>query len=328
MNPALLDARSQDAIRPVRIGLGISNCFLSDFEFWWTMAITVYPVGGLGNQLFIYGAGLAEARRVGADLLVDPLHLILDPKRDLELTSFESDFTLIKRSNSHFPLLLRQKMLTLRNGRIDRPEGSTFLCLPYAKSRFRTFASHRKKFWGYLQSWRYFESIDTELREQLRSIKKKSAWFDNVSLQIRNAPRTIGLHVRRGDYVGNSSMGEIPRKYYESAINLICAGQNDVDIFVFSDDPNLTADCNFIGQGLGRVHYAENRKIRRPIEVVNLLASCDHVVMANSTLSWWGAWLGARETQIVIYPRPWLTGFRMDERDFALPTWFSLGWES
>lgn len=289
------------------------------------MSLTIYPVGGLGNQLFIYAAGLAHSRRIGTDLVIDPIHLILDPQRTLELTTFESDFSLVDRDEPNLLLHLKQKLLLLRNGPIESETTKHGLSPVFNYSPITQFSKGNGKLWGYFQSWKYFESVSDELRPSMRRIKNKSKWFDEVSEEIQSRESAIAVHVRRGDFVGNTKIGPTPEAYFRSALTLLNQKLDIEDIFVFSDEIDSLEENSFLSTRARKIHYVSNSVDSKPIEILNLMAACDHVVMANSSLSWWGAWLGSRPTQIVVYPRPWSREIWFDDRDFALPAWISMG---
>ena len=296
-------------------------------ERWSNLRITVYPVGGLGNQLFIYAAGLSKARSTSARLEVDPIHITLDRRRNLELNSFESDFSIVDRDGPTPCLMLLQKLFAVRDGRIDHRNSDRCLT-PIFRYDPKFFDRSRRRLWGYFQSWQYFETVADELRDQLRGIRSKSSWFEEISAEIQNSGPSVAVHVRRGDFVGNEVLGALPESYFESALRFIMRAAKCSDVFVFSDDIESLEAKEFLSGTTATVHYVRNHELAQPIEVVNLLAKCDHIVMSNSTLSWWGAWLGSTDSQIVVYPRPWFSGRLSDERNFALPSWVSLGWRA
>lgn len=289
------------------------------------MSVKVYPAGGLGNQLFIYATGLATARRLGVDLQVDPIHLTLDPLRKLELDSFRSYYKLVDRSGRLLPLRLTQQALNIRFG----PFNNQLLeqSLPGSRHVGRWGGSPRSRhLWGYFQSWAYFDDIATTLRDDLRLIVNKSDDFMSLSRQIQDSEVPIGVHVRRGDFAENSPHGRLPDSYFEAALTLVTGSKPASDVFVFSDDiPSLRA-ASFLGARPERIHFLDQKNKLRPIEIVNLLAQCERIVMSNSSLSWWGAWLGASKSQTAIYPRPWLPVGSAAVEGFALTHWQSLGW--
>lgn len=149
---------------------------------------------------------------------------------------------------------------------------------------------------GYLQSPRYFSHVSDELAGALRfrpdvSSRCDEAWAGLGALRSRG--QTVSVHFRRGDYVGNPTHPVCGHEYYEQALALFpgCV------FVVFSDDPewcrqNLHGDdFSVVSTGSDLVDMA-------------LMSRCDHHVIANSTFSWWGAWL-ARGAGRVVAPARW-----------------------
>ena len=147
----------------------------------------------------------------------------------------------------------------------------------------------------YLQDLRNFEEIEDDVRNYFSPRpdvwRRLAARFDG----ILSLPHKTSLHVRRGDYVGhNGFFANLPVAYYMEAMSL-----TQGPYLVFSDDipwcrSNLPGDCVFM----------ENN---RDYEDLFLMAACDEHIVANSTFSWWGAWIGGGHA---ILPREWGTGLR------------------
>ena len=295
------------------------------------MAVVISPVGGLGNQLFIYAAGKALSREHDLPLLVDTSHYRKYHNRLFELDSFDSEWEDVASVQTYgFSLNqnLVQSYLRVRNlflrlcHRDGKGLGEAFVFDP-------SFLKFRGNFWlsGYLQSWRYFDGVGDELRNEITKVENPTNFYHEAQKEIHNAPVSVAVHVRRGDYISNSYMGILPDKYYERSLNLLESLIGDFQVFIFSDDTDSLIEESFLSKWAARMTVLRASKDSRPVETLRLIAMCDHVVMANSSFSWWGAWLGQRAGRQVIYPRPWLAGVRADDRDFSLPTWISIGTE-
>jgi hypothetical protein len=295
------------------------------------MAVVISPVGGLGNQLFIYAAGKALAREHDLPLLVDTSHYRKYHNRLFELDSFDSQWEdAVTTQNYGFFLnqKLVQSFLRVRHlfwrlcQRGGRGLEEAFVFDP-------SFLKFGGNFWlsGYLQSWRYFDAVGDELRNEISRIENPTNFYRKAQKEILDATVSVAVHVRRGDYISNNYMGILPEKYYERSLNLLEYLIGDFQVFIFSDDTDSLIEESFLPKWAARMTILRASKDSRPVETLRLIAMCDHVVMANSSFSWWGAWLGQRENRQVIYPRPWLAGARADDRDFTLPTWISIGTE-
>lgn len=293
------------------------------------MAVVITPVGGLGNQLFIYAAGKALARQKEVPLIVSTSHYRRYKDRVFELDSFESeweDSSLYRTpafsvAQKLVQLLWRTRRLVetqVRRGATPFDEALLF------RPRHLRLAGH---FWlaGYFQSWRYFDAVAEEMRVEISSIRKPSEFFRQTLENIRNVRVSVAVHVRRGDYTTNDYMGITPEEYYETSLRLMESLVGEFHIFLFSDDTRYLARTSFLSEWANRTTVVEPSEKSRPVETLNLIAMCDHVVMANSSFSWWGAWLGQRENRHVIYPRPWFARALVDDRDFALSSWICIG---
>jgi len=147
---------------------------------------------------------------------------------------------------------------------------------------------------GWLQSEKYFERSKVEVRKQLKFkwkflgdlMAENKEWFEKD---------TIAISVRRGDYVNNPNYALLPINYYIGALLKEFPDYHNYNIIIFSDDMEY---CKLHFQCLPNVYYAEGNAI----EQLCLMSLCDHFIIANSTFSWWGAWLGEKEHSKVIKP--------------------------
>jgi hypothetical protein len=137
---------------------------------------------------------------------------------------------------------------------------------------------------GFFQSEKYFEGADDEIRNMFKL---------NIQPEYKDY---VSIHVRRGDYVQHSnSFPPITWDYVNQALNYICRRiELPIKVIVFSDDiqwcrDNFPKDCEF-SEG------------RNEFEDLSIMASCSHHIIANSTFSWWGAWLGYNPDKIVVSP--------------------------
>ena len=163
---------------------------------------------------------------------------------------------------------------------------------------------------GYWQSYRYFEDAADLIRAEIRPAWPFSdanrAWLARIE-----AANAVCLHVRRGDYLDHR--GEAPllcaRSYYDAALAHVRRSVQDAQIFVFSDDiawcRETFADAGF--------SFVDSNGADDAADDLRLMAACRHHVIANSSLSWWGAWLARHPGQVVIAPQPWLPDVSSDQ---------------
>lgn len=169
---------------------------------------------------------------------------------------------------------------------------------------------------GYWQSEKYFESISDEIRKEL-TLTMVSDEVSRTADRLREG-NSVFLHVRRGDYLNPWTAqyhGNLGMDYYNKAIEYIKERVADVQVFVFSDDPGWCKGmlpCEVIS---GRFNRYED---------LYLLSQTRHAIIANSTYSWWGAWLGERSDSIVVAPQRWFGTAPLDVSDVIPSRWVKL----
>jgi hypothetical protein len=156
---------------------------------------------------------------------------------------------------------------------------------------------------GYWQSRRYGEGAAEVIRSELRLIRPPSAANQAWLARIQSAATAVALHVRRGDYlnVGTESTLVCARSYYDKALRHMRERLGDPQVFVFSDDIPW---CRDAFSALD-VAFVDVNGPDDATEDLRLMAACRHHIIANSSLSWWGAWLARHPEQVVIAPQPW-----------------------
>jgi hypothetical protein len=160
---------------------------------------------------------------------------------------------------------------------------------------------------GYFQSPRYFDGVEPLLRErfQLKAplTKRAACWAEKIAA----SPCSVSLHMRRGDYltaVASAVHSALDKSYYDRAVALIhdFVG-HEADFFLFSDEPDFIAQAF---SGLPRAHVVRSDP-SASWEDMFLMARCRHHIIANSSYSWWGAWLNPAKDKRVIAPARWFT---------------------
>jgi hypothetical protein len=273
-------------------------------------SVTSYLTGGCANQIFQYATGLALARRLGVDLKLDvswyEMAMPHQQPRMYSLGLFKGVDARVVRS------LL---------GQVIREEEFS-----YNPELFEN-APRKCSLVGYWQCEKYFFGLRDELRERLlprEPLPAPSIATERAILQA--GERSVFVHVRRTDYVGNPNHVVLPMDYYRDATALIAAKVLEPVFFIFSDDPEW-CEANFklpypttIVRNLDRT--VEHHLGREDAELY-LMRLCGHAIIANSSYSWWGAWLGADiKGGIVIAPKTWVgRASKYDPRDIVPGRW-------
>lgn len=290
------------------------------------MSITIEPLGGLGNQLFVYGFGLRLARELNVELESDIWRFHNYPWHIYELDTFTNSIsrTYSSRRREVFGHRARgvirrgqrYRLLPRHFGRLALEEGSTYdptlLALPDG-SRLS----------GYFQSWRYLTPILDELRAQISSPISPSPWLAATRAQLAELGPWTAVHVRRGNYTQIASMGLVADEYYRRAIREVDLHSGEIPLVVFSDSCEL-AEQMLVFQN-HRTIFITNPPEVRAIEVLQLMSDASHLIIGNSTFSWWAAFLRDRPGRTIVAPRPWLDDLSFNERDLLPGDWITLG---
>ena len=172
--------------------------------------------------------------------------------------------------------------------------------------------------YGNFQSEKYFINIRNILIKEFTLKRNISDYGKIVKDEINKSSCSCSLHIRRGDYLTNSVVnkvhGVLGLDYYKKAIKLLEEKQGDVQYFIFSDDiqwakENLNIEKSF---------FVDDQKERTPNEDVYLMSLCNHNIIANSTFSWWGAWLNDNDKKVVISPKQWFMDKKINNNTFDL----------
>lgn len=277
--------------------------------------------GGLGNQLFQYCTGRALARRHETELTLDFSSLRFEGRRN-ELVHFAiaatgaSRWAVLKHEGPRLRLPLLRYLDFSRASCVREPHfhyDPGFESLP-----------DDVMIDGYWQSPRYFEDHWDLLRRELRIVTPASSANRAMAARIAAQP-AAAIHLRRGDYVSNPESarrhGLPPLAYTREAMARIRSRVPGVRFFLFSDQParaweELAPPSDVIA--------VDQNAPDRGVEDLRLMALCDHFVIANSSFSWWGAWLGAHAHSLVFAPKQWFLIPEMNTDDLIPGSWVRL----
>lgn len=266
-------------------------------------AIEVLIDSGLGNQMFQYALGRSLSVRLHRPLILDTSLLFQEPGWGFDLRHFR----LGRHRVRNWPFLpWRVRMKLLRILASQGMEVVRWIIEPGLQFSSEVLATDKPcVLEGYWQSERYFDSISDQLREDFMIVTAQDARSGECQTRIRSV-KSIGLHVRRADYVTlpscNAFHGTCPKEYYDAALELIVSRLGpDAELFVFSDDMKWVREN--IQYALPTTYVDWNQD--RSYEDLRLMSSCRALIMANSSFSWWAGWLNARPDKLVVAPRQW-----------------------
>ena len=293
------------------------------------MTITIEPLGGLGNQLFIYGLGLRLARERNTELICDLWNFYGYEWHEYELDTFHNSISRTYSSRSREIFGYRSRGLIRRARALHMDPTSIVNLVLEHDSLFDSrvlLAPNGSRINGYFQSWRYFEPVADELKEQISNPKNPSQWMHDTRKQLSELGPWTAVHVRRGTYLQVPIMGLVGNDYYSRAISFLDNLVGDLPLVLFSDSPDLLTDLQ--SRYRDRVTVISSPDYVRAIDVLQVMSDASHLVIGNSTFSWWAAYLRDRSDRVVIAPRPWLDDKNFNERDLIPQGWLTMGRDS
>ncbi len=269
--------------------------------------------GGLGNQLFQYAAGRALATHHQVPLKLDLYTYTRHRYRKFELHHFKIDAPEATREEVH-QFTGPNPIVRYLNKRENYFRCPAVFAQPHYHFYEDFFALPSDLYLsGYWQSEKYFANIAGEIRNHLTPAKPLDE--RNVSYQQQmQSQNSVAVHVRRGDYTAGayqSFFGTLPETYYGEAMTYVRQRINNPVFYFFSDDIDWcrksfgTTGAEFIHHNTGEEAYKD----------LLLMASCRHNIIANSTFSWWGAWLNANPDKVVVAPRQWFKSSYLDRKE-------------
>lgn len=272
--------------------------------------VVVILKGGLGNQLFQLACGMWVARRADASLALDPAWFANQTKRTLEIEPLVEVLPKVSLELGAAAEMPPDRKYWERGFRFD-PRLAEIA--PPVTLR------------GHFPLPRYVDPVLDELRGVLLSGDLMSPWAKDVAASLADV--TVGVHVRRGDYVEDPTTaahhGACSVGYYERAWKLIARVDPGATAVIYSDDVAWVRD-NLRLAGADSVAVIDPPKHELPLQSLMLLARSTHWIIANSTFSWWGAALGRRPNSLTIAPRPWWANEKSVDRDLLWPDWLTL----
>lgn len=277
--------------------------------------IIVRLKGGLGNQMFQYALGRVLSVKNKTDLALDisffDLKLKNITKRSYYLNIFNIKAKIVNKNKiaAYFFSLFR-KIVKMNGAEKSFSFDSSILSLGpdvYLD--------------GYWQSPKYFKGYEGIIKEDFNLKNIPSPNIQILANEISSI-NSLCIHVRRGDYVGSKYHEVVNNEYYEKGIEYIFSKTPIEKIYVFSDDidwcrenlsfkiPAMFVDDEYAGsKGEGHMF---------------LMSQCRNFIIANSSFSWWGAWLCVNKDKIVVCPKQWFGDASIDISDLIPDKWIKI----
>jgi hypothetical protein len=293
------------------------------------MPITIKLQGGLGNQMFQYALGRKLALLLHTDLKLDKTLYDNYPHHAYSLNPFFVIQNFVTPDEVASTLKYRRK-----------PGKIWYLYNKIIANSKKYFTEKRFEFDpdvlalpdgayidGYWQTEKYFKDIEDTIRKDF-TLRVPLTPESNQVLESIKSSNAISLHIRRGLYVTHpvfsAHHGSCSDEYFGTAIDYIAKRVSNPHFFIFSDDHEWTREHI---KPPYPTTYIEHTSVQTDYEDIILMSNCKHHILANSTFSWWGAWLNPSHEKIVIGPADWFRGVRAKKyntKDILPPSWIRL----
>ncbi len=287
-------------------------------------------ISGLGNQLFQYAVGRQISIEKRVSLKLDITFFESQDLRSYKLNNYninadiasseEVKYFLYKYNNSLLPSkVLRkvEKLLPRTKRKLFKEE------VPWQFEPELFKVSSNIYIDGYWQHYKYFENIDPVIFKELTIKNPYTDFAKSTMNDINNNESSVSIHIRRGDYItdkqANNLMGVLPLSYYYSAVDMIKQRIVNPTFYIFSDDLDwarnnlkISSSCYYIDGGKD---YFD----------LDLMSNCKHNIIANSSFSWWGAFLNTNINKIVIAPKQWVLSENINKNiELIFPSWIKI----
>ena len=284
-------------------------------------------IGGLGNQMFQYVTGRRAAyinkTKLKLDIKGYENQVGMTPRKYcLDIFNIQENFASETEINKLKKNTFTQKVL--------KSIHPVFFNNSYIKEKHFHFdpdilkISDSSCLEGYWQSEKYFKDIEKIIHKEFTFKHKLDAANRKTISRIKNCD-SVSIHIRRGDYVSNKQIntfhGICDLDYYNQAIEYVASKIKSPYFFVFSDDIQWTKQnlilkypCAYVDHNIGKKDYEDMR----------LMSMCKHNIIANSSFSWWGAWLNRNPNKIVIAPKKWFKNKSINTKDLIPQSWIKI----
>lgn len=276
--------------------------------------------GGLGNQMFQHAFARALEAKTGVKVFMDMTFFTKSYSRPYELDIFNANIPKITGFFNELKLNIIWKLRRKLNNK--RFFGTYVYEEPHFEYDEKVFELTPEAYiHGFFQSEKYIKDVESQIREDFKFKPVPDAKNQEIIDKI-NSTNAISLHIRRGDYVQKkrfqNKYATCSLDYYKRGVEYIASKCENPVLFIFSDDKDwvkenldLPYECVFVDNNSGDKSYEDLR----------LMSLCKHNVIANSSFSWWGAWLNRNAEKIVIAPQKWFNDEKVVQTDVNPTDW-------
>jgi hypothetical protein len=280
-------------------------------------------IGGLGNQMFQYAFYRYLADLKSTLLYLDisdfysyHLHNGFELDKVFSIDENIADERIIKQFKSPWPILTKlENKIFSRNSKFSKNH--------FIENKFiideKIFNPMNNNFYveGYFQNYKYVESF--------QSLNKDIFKFTNVVDEREReilSSNSVSIHIRGGDYLSNLKDAKLfgnicNHDYYMKSIELIKAQISSPNFFVFTDDKEY---AEYLLKDY-KVTFISGNNAQNSFKDMRLMSLCKNNIIANSSFSWWGAYLNINKNKIVVAPNKWFNDSNIDQENIIPPAW-------
>lgn len=294
--------------------------------------IIVSLFGGLGNQMFQYATGKAVALRLNTELQLD-LSLLNDRtyRKDFTYRNFElgvfkikDEVADIQKVREFTPNLWNATEWVKQAYKIKRLiKGSHLYCERkkfYYEPQIESIADNTYLY-GYFQTEKYFGHYLTEIQAQFQ-LNHAPNETNKRFIDAMKSENSVSIHVRRGDYLLAPFNLLTAENYYRKAIEYIVERIEHPKFYIFTNDIEWTM-AEFGQFDIDKTFISNNQGDHSYMDMI-LMSNCQHNICANSSFSWWGAWLNSNRDKIVTAPKLWFKNSGTENSDLIPPSWIKI----
>lgn len=289
-------------------------------------------IGGLGNQMFQYAFGFSLARQTSQCLLVDDSAFESYRLHPLAIDHFTISASRLSRGDrKRVPGKFRRTPVGRAMDSIGRrviPGYSGALPVrrekPFGYRDCLVKPSRDLYLDGYWQSERFFPGLRDSLRQEFQLREAPSEITCRLANQMKSES-SVAIHVRRGDYVTSPKAKQIYRTldadYYRRCLLDLAGREHNLQLYLFSNDVPWCLQNLDVGIPFTPIQHTDGQTAH---EDLHLISCCQHAIIANSTFSWWGAYLGRSDSnRRVYYPDPWFHPGTLDGSGMGCDDWIA-----
>ena len=287
--------------------------------------IATKMLGGLGNQLFQYALAKNISIKHNTEVVIDVSLYENYTLHEYSLTPFNFSQKIMKDAQlAFFRQKERKGIFYFYDGILRKIHQPKIVIEKQFNNSVITDSLKNTYLYGYWQTEKYFWDIKDILLEEFKITVPLAGKNKELANRISNV-NAVSLHIRRANYITNKDTFQIhgvcSLDYYDEAMKYIASKVTDPVFFVFSDDfewvkENLKIPYENV--------FVDHNDAKTDYEDLRLMNLCNHNIIANSTFSWWGAWLNLNKEKIVIAPKKWFNDITKNTTDIIPSSWICL----